>query len=166
MCKLNSSKTYSKIRWQMTFWWMRPHFEKQCTYVCSRNELLNKYHQIDNYMIFDTRIIVISQLATTVMGFPNKKKDEFRDLTRKYHSRTKKSDIRKFLDTKCDWKLYDPWKLRKENCSFVKVQLFWKGQKKFKKLPLIWRYWVKTAVLSKPMWDFFKFCCLLIMSQL
>ena len=99
ICKFYSAKTYSKIRWQMTLWWMRPHFEKQCTYVCSRNELLNKYHQIDNYMIFDTRIIVISQLATTVMGFIYKKKNEFRDLTRKYHSLTKKSDIRKFLDT-------------------------------------------------------------------
>ena len=65
----------------MTLWWMRPHFEKQCTYVCSRNELLNKYHQIDNYRIFDTRIIVISQLATTVLGF-SYKKVKFRYLTR------------------------------------------------------------------------------------
>ena len=33
---------------------------------------------------------------------------------------------------------------------FSKVQLFWKGHKNLKKIShLFWRYWVKTAVLSK-----------------
>ena len=43
-----------------------------------------------------------------------------------------------------------------------KVQLFWKGHKNLKKSP----YWVKTTVLSKQVGDYFKFFCLLIMSEL
>ena len=49
-------------------------------------------------MIFDTRIIVISQLATTVIGFPYKKAN-FRDLTRNIMACiNNKSDNRKFLN--------------------------------------------------------------------
>ena len=49
----------------------------------------------------------------------------------------------------------------------VKVQIFWKGLKVWKKIShLFWRCWVKTTVLSKQGWDFFKFCGPLIMSEL
>ena len=49
----------------------------------------------------------------------------------------------------------------------VKVQVFWKGHKIWKKIShLFWRYWVKIAVSSKQVGNFFKFCGLLTMSWL
>ena len=55
-----------------------------------------------------------------------------------------------------------------ETLSHVfKAQLFWKGHKNSKKIShLFWRYWVKTTVLSKQVGDAFKFCGLLIISEL
>ena len=45
----------------------------------------------------------------------------------------------------------------------VKSSFSVKFTKIWKYLHLFWRYWVKTAVLSKQVGDFFKFCGLLIM---
>ena len=46
----------------------------------------------------------------------------------------------------------------------VKLGYSEKATKIWKNLPFFWHYWVKTAVVSKQVGDFFKFCDILIMS--